>query len=372
MLFYPVNKQLEYIKNGGTDLAPHHFWGYDELEKSNHQVEILEFQEDSLLGRIGKKLHIPNLPQQIKCLSHSADYDMIFAPWMNFTFVLATLKILGLFRKPILVVAGSAYLVTGNNWLKRLKNKIVRYVYMKGIDKIIFVNKSVYEAAAWEDIQGNTDYLRAWGVDVNFFKSFSEAQPEPPRADYLCSISGSRRDFGVLIKALKNVDFPLEIVSNGPGTIAPEVVNSLPSNVRIDDSILPGMTSTAALRKIVYHSKAVAIPMFTCPHGEANGDKVMMEALAMGKPVIITKDRFLPFDVEEEGVGIKVEVGDVAGWERAINYLLENPEETEAMGRRALKLVEERYNYRLFTEEIIDRIEATNTLQGSMSVSNVN
>ena len=43
-----------------------------------------------------------------------------------------------------------------------------------------------------------------------------------------------------------------------------------------------------------------------------------MDALGMGKPVIITRNLLIDSHVEKEGIGIWVKPGDIDGWKQAI------------------------------------------------------
>ena len=70
----------------------------------------------------------------------------------------------------MIAIAQRAYVVNKKNPLKRLKQYLIRYVYFKGLDKIIFINKTLAEESKKYKVEGNTDYLRGWGVDHDFFE----------------------------------------------------------------------------------------------------------------------------------------------------------------------------------------------------------
>jgi glycosyltransferase involved in cell wall biosynthesis len=87
----------------------------------------------------------------------------------------------------------------------------------------------------------------------------------------------------------------------------------------------------------------------------------LLDALALGKAVIMTQYSHINIDIEKEGIGLWVMPGDVAGWRKAISYLLENPNETQEMGKRARLLCEQKYNLDLFSQEIARIINQTYT-----------
>ena len=167
---------------------------------------------------------------------------MIFDPFMQFTFLIALLKVLRLFNKPLITIAQRAYIVNKKNPLKRLKQWLDRYVYFRGTDKIIFINKTLFDRSNECSIKGNTDFLRSWGVDNEFFGRFVNEQKECPSEDYIYATGGSERDFDTLIKAFDGLDFNLRITSRYD--FSSELQCKVPHNVVIDNSITPGLTST--------------------------------------------------------------------------------------------------------------------------------
>ena len=70
----------------------------------------------------------------------------------------------------------------------------------------------------------------------------------------------------------------------------------------------------------------------------------MVEALALGKPIICSRNPQIPIDFDKEGCGISVDYYDTQGWENAITYIYTHPKEAAEMGKRARKLAEERFN----------------------------
>ncbi|HEY9551145.1 MAG TPA: glycosyltransferase, partial [Prevotella sp.] len=74
------------------------------------------------------------------------------------------------------------------------------------------------------------------------------------------------------------------------------------------------------------------------------GLTTVVEAMALGLPIICSRNPQIPIDVDAEGCGISVPYGDKAGWRRAIKYMLANPEEARRMGQRGRVLAERMYN----------------------------
>ncbi|RHL40631.1 glycosyltransferase [Bacteroides xylanisolvens] len=91
-----------------------------------------------------------------------------------------------------------------------------------------------------------------------------------------------------------------------------------------------------------------------------NGATVLVEALAMGKPIIITEADTNYIDVEKEGVGLTVKRHDVDGWINAINFLVDNPQKVKSMGENAYLLAKSKYNDQSFANNILMQMKHVN------------
>lgn len=284
-------------------------------------------------------------------MRRSKEYDVIFDPFMQFTFLIALFKILGLFNKPVVAIAQRAYVDNRKNPIKRFRQYLIRFVYFKGLEKIIFINKTLAEESKNYKVQGNTDYLRGWGADHDFFERYNKEHQDPPKLDYIYATGGAARDYNTLIKAFKNLDFDLRITARP--NFASELNTEIPTNVYVDSSITPGLTSTGKLRGEYYNSLAVALPIEESFWYAPFGSTVLFEAMAAGKAIIATDNKAFAFNIEKEGIGILVDYHDMAGWEKAINFLINNPHRAKEMGIKGQKLSREVYNYIAFSSEII-------------------
>ncbi|MCM1311498.1 MAG: glycosyltransferase [Bacteroides sp.] len=74
------------------------------------------------------------------------------------------------------------------------------------------------------------------------------------------------------------------------------------------------------------------------------GLTTLVEALAFGIPVIISKNPNQPFDVGKMGCGITVDYYDTDGWVNAIRFIADHPNEASQMGKKARELAKMTYN----------------------------
>ena len=156
-----------------------------------------------------------------------------------------------------------------------------------------------------------------------------------------------RRDFDTLIEAVDGLSATVEVAAHSPwvtgGAAQPR---SLPSNVTFRRHDYEG------LRTLYDQALVVAVPLMPT-HSQA-GSLVVYEAMAMGKPVIVTRtEGQASLRLVEEGVtGYYVEPHDVARWRELIQRFLDDPGAAREMGRRARERVEAALNLEAYAEEM--------------------
>ena len=82
------------------------------------------------------------------------------------------------------------------------------------------------------------------------------------------------------------------------------------------------------------------------------GLTTVVEALALGLPILCTRNPQMPMDVEAEGCGFWLEPKDVEGWVEKLQYIVNHPEEAKAMGQRGRALAEQYYNVKQCGKEV--------------------
>ncbi len=102
-------------------------------------------------------------------------------------------------------------------------------------------------------------------------------------------------------------------------------------------------------------SAAVLITTIPDPRKEhALGFTNLIEALAMGKPIIHTRTGAVTdeIDVEREGCGIAVPPADPSALAEAMNFIARHPDRAAEMGRASRRLSEEKYNMGRFSTRL--------------------
>ena len=86
------------------------------------------------------------------------------------------------------------------------------------------------------------------------------------------------------------------------------------------------------------------------------GLTTLVEAFALGIPVICSRNPNFEMDIDKEEIGITVAYDDVEGWINAIHRIADHPEEAQKMGANARKLAEKRFNLEIFSREIAESL----------------
>lgn len=175
------------------------------------------------------------------------------------------------------------------------------------------------------------DFIK-WPVDEKFFR------PIEQETDMICAVGSEMRDYPTLLAALKGLSIPCHIAAgtlvekNSKWVQAAERHNDTPPHVTI------GKKSLVELRELYARSRFVVIPLHETETD--NGVTCILEAFAMGRPVICSRT-IGQVDVIEEGVtGLFVPVGDADALRSAIVFLWNNPERAAEMGRAARAYIE--------------------------------
>ena len=97
----------------------------------------------------------------------------------------------------------------------------------------------------------------------------------------------------------------------------------------------------------------------------------LLEAMALGKPIVATRVGGIPEAVDDGKTGILVPPQDASALAKALSFMLDNPEKTQAMGQTGRKRAEElfdeeRMHAKIFSlyEELFQQEKAKQTAQG--------
>jgi len=157
--------------------------------------------------------------------------------------------------------------------------------------------------------------------------------------DYIISSGRTGRDYRTLVEAVKDLPVRLILVAdyfNLTGISLPENVE-VKYNISLNDLIR--LTSSAKFVVIPLQDRSISV-----------GQSVMLEGMALGKAVIVTRNTATIDYIRDGENGILVSPGNSEEMRKAIVFLLQAPQKAAMIGANAKKVVEKHY---LITEKIL-------------------
>ena len=193
-----------------------------------------------------------------------------------------------------------------------------------------------------------------WGPDLPFYDHLLAEMPDRKPEGFI-STGKENRDVDTLLQAFAATNEKLDLyIAVSCGNINYKKIidpYALPDSIRIHytDGVIP-----YELGKLVARKSCIVICCLDFPY--TVGLTTLVEAFALGIPVICSRNPNFEIDIDKEGIGITVEYNDVQGWIDAIRYIADHPEEAQRMGENARKLAEERFNLEIFSREIAESL----------------
>ncbi len=185
-----------------------------------------------------------------------------------------------------------------------------------------------------------------YGVDTGFFDPARHPAPAVDGPPLLLAAGQANRDWTTLIEAVRGLPVRLRVAAASPWMDAPERAPAgLPPNVEFRPA-----DGYEGLRALYAEARAVVVPMH--PAGHACGYAVMAEAMAMGRPLVVTR-LAAPSDFFRDGEhGAAVPPHDVPALRAALLRLVEDPPLAARQGAAARRQMEEGFGLDAFCERL--------------------
>ncbi len=320
----------------------HHLYAVDKLPRDGWDVHLAPFDERKSKPRrsgfIRRLIPLGDLAQQWYAWRHRHQADVIYSPCQTQTHVLSYLRALGLFRVPIVMITHHPMVYGRGSWLRRWWVKWE----LAGVDACGAMNKGV--AHEIDTLTARPGWCKAmhWGADLSYY-------PSPDGSPGKGAISAGRtgRDFITFAKAAAHAGIPSEVMCLADDPVVS--LKNLPADVKVT---AVRNESDLTYSKLVPHLAQARVHAIPLHAGKPlAGLTSLVDSLALGKPVIMTRNRLIDVDLEKEGIGRWVDAGDVEGWVDALRWFETHPDESAQMGQQARQIAEELWNDEVFARE---------------------
>lgn len=293
---------------------------------------------EGLRGRLLRRLPLV-VAQALEALLRCREYDAIVS-WSDQAAILVGAVLQARRRRPAHV--------TILMWPSKPKKAMLLRLALPGIDRHI-VWPPLQRRFITEKLGVPADrVVEAHApVDTNFWR------PADGPADMICSVGQEMRDYGTLLEALRPLGIPCHVAA-GTGLFATRFLeDEWAANVRerkLPDNVTLGRKSHVELRELYARSRFVIVPLI--PTDMDNGITVIIEAFAMGRPVICTETPGQT-GLLEHGVNcLRVPAFDAEAMRDAIAELWRDPERCRWMGAAGRRAVEERHSLPRWTDTL--------------------
>ena len=325
-------------------------YGALQLPENGIELQIMDYR---------KKKRFSSRVVAALCTTHqiyraTRKCDAVFSNSIRGLEGLMILRRLHLFSKPIFVWQHTAFQPND----KTISNKVKTWI-LKGIDEMFFFNQQIADEAIKTGKVGKYKVI-PYGADMQFY-SKSKKGCVGSHVTFL-STGIENRDYETLLNAFKNQSSELDIYAfpSNNGIDYMKILNQAhESNIHIH--ILKEPLPSVQLREITTSSDCIVISTLPLPYIYPCGLTSIVEAMALGKPIIATYNPWYGIDIEKEGIGFIAKSSE--DWEKIIGEISRNPQQLAQMGEKAYQLAVKKYNIqntgRMVAHEILSTLENT-------------
>lgn len=338
--FYHTQDLNRIYREWQDGLIPGHFL-YGATHLPRHGIDTILHRHAGCTSRL--RLMLNTAWQILRCREA---YDAVYATSFRGLELIVLLRALGLFRKPVILWHHQAVTPAANP----LREAFARLFY-RGIDRMFFFSqKLIDDSLRSPKARPERMQMIHWGADLDFYDRLLEQEAPTARKGFI-STGKEHRDMPTLIRAFAQSGQPLDIyvARNEGGENYGEILGNqqIPPNVQVH--FIQGFIPYELSRKVC---RAQCIVICCMETAYTVGLTTLVEALALGMPVVCSRNPNFAFDIDGEGVGLTVPYYDSTGWTEAVNRLATRPAEAQEMGRRARRLAETAFNLENCAREV--------------------
>lgn len=316
-------------------------YGAVELEELGYKIDYYQISNNQ-----GFKNVIRDLKQLF-----TLKYDILFLPYIRSKAILIILllKYLGIYKKPVIGVQHTTISTHGFN-------KILQKKIYKKLDVVFFhSHKNMQETIASGFINDEKAQVLHWGVQLSFYDKIKVSKE--PDSMFFISTGMENRDFKTLLSGFRNINTDLKVFATKRFYCSNYLIKNTQISPNINIEFVEQKDNTIKeLAEKVKQAFCVVVPILEEHCTYCVGHTSMVEAMALGKPIIVTDNPYHPIDVEKENIGIKVKPSDPQSLQNAIRWLQNHKEDAQLMGLKARALSESLYNIDICAKEIANEI----------------
>jgi glycosyltransferase involved in cell wall biosynthesis len=236
------------------------------------------------------------------------------------------------------------HLMLGHHLASPAKIRAFRWAHAaSGIDRILVHSANQVELLTSElRIPASRLAVVPYAVDVDYWHPVATAE----QAGLVIATGREHRDYAGLVAACPHSS---QVFITDASAHSPNAVRTSPTvwPPNVERRGLP----LASLRDLYARANVVVVPVL--PTASPFGVTSLLEAMAMGKAVVVTSTEGLRGLVDDGVTGLLVPPGDVDAMRVAIEQLLDDPARRREMGRAARAAAVERFGLDRYVAELV-------------------
>ena len=234
------------------------------------------------------------------------------------------------------------HVVLGHHLTSRSKPHVLRWLRHMGISRVL-VHSTAQLKIALESL-GFTRHSARFEPYYADSRFWSPTTGEA--GDIIVSAGREHRDYVTLASAVEELGVPTVIAAGSlysPDAMC-RVPEMLPANVSV------GMRNHTELRSLYERAAVVVVPLV--PNDFQAGVTTLLEAMAMGRPVVVSATEGQRDIVVDGETGLVVPAGDSHAMRDTIRRLLDDPGERRRLGANARDAVLSRFDLPLYAARL--------------------
>ena len=181
-------------------------------------------------------------------------------------------------------------------------------------------------------------------VDTHFFRP---GPGDGAGGEYLLAVGRENRDYPTLIAAARLLNLPLTIVASSLWAMrGGAVADDLPPGVTVQRDFVPYTT----LRELYAGARVVVVPLHECRY--AAGSTGLLEAMAMGRPTVVSRTRGLADYLTQPDAHRAVPPSDVPALVQTVQALWADAPARRTMAAAARAQVETQMGLERYVERV--------------------
>ncbi|MBT8451112.1 MAG: glycosyltransferase [Deltaproteobacteria bacterium] len=277
----------------------------------------------------------------LKLLIHQSDYDAVVTGDLRAGQIVGFLRTVLGTRRPVHVQTEITLDKESDSLLWKLK---------RGFQRLAFASTDLLVTSARGEVDIYSDRLgipRERFSFIPFHTNVVNPGPVGEQRGYAFSAGRSGRDYAVLAQAAQRLDLDLVVLGD---------VHSLEGLTFPDRTKLLVDQPYDRYIELLHGCDFVVVPLTDLPR--STGQVVILEAMAIGKPVIATETVGTVDYIESGETGLLVPPGDAEALATAMDRFHRDSELRARVSERGLEFAR-RHTFRIYVEALLQRVERT-------------